>query len=1069
MHGTMQPLSQRRGTHPRLNGWLPEARLAGAIAVAIALASLPGTASARDTTQDTAAGAAAQQAKPAAKAPKSKTGDKAAAGQDEAAKADHAKELAGVVVTGIRASLESAQSLKQNASQIIDSVTATDINALPDRSVTETLQRISGVTVDHFLADDDPDHPAAEGSGVLIRGLPHVASLLNGRESISANNGRSLGFQDVPSELMAGVDVYKNPSAELIEGGIGGTVNLRTRMPFDNPGQVTAFSYGINEGDLAKKSKPSASFLWSNRWKTDSLGEFGALVDVSYSELDTRSDGIQTNPYLLEPADNLGACPCEPTSTNGNVAIPGDINWSQQDMRRRRIGLYGALQWRPTSDLEFSSQFFRSNYNLQWNQHWVQTNESNYYDMVPMPGTTFDYDGNGVFQRGTLVSNAWKGSPSAAPTVVTGWPPLGNTEYYADNRLNTQFTRTTDFSNGFKYNINDHVLLTGDVQLVKSTSNTLDFSVYNQFFMAPAVVDLSGTPSLTLTNPDYAYLPPSASGNPSSLTNPANYYLGAAMDHLEYDYAMERAGRLDLEYNFEDGSWLQYFRVGVRATSRSSHSTNANSNYNWGSISQVWMGSSLYNGGTNDLDWITNVPAWMEQQFTMSNFFRGAKLPNTLWFPSDALLRNYYAAIAPLMSLELPGGSWCPQIYTSGGADCTPGTPMVDNYMSERTQAAYASLYFGNDTALGIPVDGNIGLRFVHTGVDANGSVTYPAASGIQNSTSLTPEQLALFNGETLPINGHGSYHNVLPSLNLRFRFTDDLQLRLAASKAMTRPDISALNSYMKIGASWSSAAAGQQASFAGFTASTGGNPALKPMEANQFDAALEWYFGPTSELYATVFKKDIKNYITTEVHAETIDGQPVAVIGPQNAGNGTVKGFEVGYSQFFDFLPGAFKGLGVQANYTFLQSTKIAGTTSCDPNHGNGSCDSDHVVTNPPLPMAGLSPHAYNFTAMYEYGPWSARAAWSWRGKYLIGPVDSGDTYLPMWNAPSGQLDASVFYHLNKNVQIGVQANNLTNTTQKVLMGPTTYTDGFVDWNLYTRALFQNDRRYELVVRATF
>lgn len=217
---------------------------------------------------------------------------------------------------------------------------------------------------------------------------------------------------------MAGVDAYKNPSAELIEGGIGGTVNLRTRMPFDNPGQVTAFSFGVNEGDLAKKSKP----------------------------------------YLLQDANDLGACPCEPTATDGKVAIPGDINWSQQDMTRRRIGLYSALQWRPTGNLEFSSQFFRSNYNLQWNQHWVQTNESNYYDMVPMPGTTFDYDSNGVFRGGTLVSNAWKGSPSAAPTVVTGWPPLGNTAYYADNRLNTQFTRTTDFSNGFKYNINDHAL-----------------------------------------------------------------------------------------------------------------------------------------------------------------------------------------------------------------------------------------------------------------------------------------------------------------------------------------------------------------------------------------------------------------------------------------------------------------------------------------------------------------------------------------------------------------------------------------------------------------------------------
>jgi len=181
------------------------------------------------------------------------------------------------------------------------------------------------------------------------------------------------------------------------------------------------------------------------------------------------------------------------------------------------------------------------------------------------------------------------------------------------------------------------------------------------------------------------------------------------------------------------------------------------------------------------------------------------------------------------------------------------------------------------------------------------------------------------------------------------------------------------------------------------------------------------------------------------------------------------VKGVEVGYQQFFDFLPGPLKGLGAQANFTFLQSSLIGGTTSCDPNHGNGSCAAGSIVNNPALPMAGLSPHSFNFTAMYENSLWSARLAWSWRSKYLITPEDSGDTYLPMWNAAFGQLDGSVFYHFTKDIQLGLQANNLNRATTHVLMGPTTYTNGFVDPNLYTRAIFQNDRRFELVFRATF
>ncbi|RDS84376.1 TonB-dependent receptor [Dyella psychrodurans] len=1028
----------------------------------MALTYAPTSASAQTASQD---GNTTATAPAPAKTAAGKTDKK----QDPKKDQKDVKNLDGMTVTGIRASLESSQSLKQNATQIVDSVTATDINALPDRSVTETLQRISGVTVDHYLADDDPDHPSAEGSGVLIRGLPYVASLLNGAESFSANNGRALGFEDVPAELMQGVDVYKNPSAELIEGGIGGTVDLRTRMPFDAPDRVIGFSTGVNEGDMAKKSKPSSSFLYSNRWKTENLGEFGALLDVSYSELASRTDGIQVNPYVLEPENHVGNCPCEPTSSMGNVAIPGDINYYEMDMQRRRTGIYGAFQWRPTDNLEFDSRFFRSTYDLQWQEHEVQANEGNYYNMIPVPGTSFGYN-NGVFESGDMVSGSWQGGGTgpAKATLDTGWPPIGGPNYYALTRAQTQFTRTTDWSNTFKYNISDNMIWSGEIQFVKSTANETDFTVYNQFFMPPANLNMgSGTPSLTLlNNTTYAYIP-SNTTNPNSLTNYANYYLGAALDHLEYDYAMERTVRTDLEYNFEDSNWLQYFRVGVRATNHGTYSNNNSSSYNWGYISQDWAGSYK---GPSSLDWANNIPAWMEQQFTFGDFFRGqTKLPSTLVFPSMSLVGNYYGAIAALRSLEMSGG-WCPQVFSeSAGDGCNPGSGMSADYMHETTQAAYASLYFGNDTALGIPFDGNIGLRFVRTSVSANGSVTYPSSGTIQNPAGITPAQMALFNGMTTPINGGYDYHNLLPSLNLRFKLTDDLQLRLAASKAITRPTISQLNSYMVIGTSWSSPGPGQQAQLAGFNATTGGNPNLKPLEANQFDAALEWYFAPTSELYTTLFKKNISNYTTTEVHSQTIDGVPVAVSGPTNAGTGTVKGAEVGYSQFFDFLPSVFKGLGVQANYTFLQSSKIYGTTSCDPNHGNGSCSANDVVTNPGLPMQGLSPHNYNITGIYEYGDWSARLAWSWRSRYLITPVDSGDTYLPMWNAASGQLDASIFYHINKNMQVGLQMNNLTNTVQKVLMGPTTYINGYVDTNLYTRALFMTDRRYELVFRANF
>ena len=191
--------------------------------------------------------------------------------QDGVKKDDQATNT--VVVVGQRAALESAAARKRSADEIVDSIVGDDIGKLPDKSVTEVLQRVVGVSIDRTLNRIDPqqgvgdgvNHYAAEGTGVSIRGLSYVRSELNGRDSFSANGGRSLSFEDVPPELMAGVDVYKNPSAEQIEGGIGGLVNLRTAMPFDYPGQKFSISASEGYSTLAGKTSPKVSDLYSNR------------------------------------------------------------------------------------------------------------------------------------------------------------------------------------------------------------------------------------------------------------------------------------------------------------------------------------------------------------------------------------------------------------------------------------------------------------------------------------------------------------------------------------------------------------------------------------------------------------------------------------------------------------------------------------------------------------------------------------------------------------------------------------------------------------------------------------
>ncbi|MEG8058001.1 TonB-dependent receptor plug domain-containing protein [Sphingomonas sp. 22L2VL55-3] len=163
---------------------------------------------------------------------------------------------------------------------------------MPDRSVTEALQRVPGVSISHFSAGVDPDHFSTEGSGVVVRGLTYTRSEINGRDSFSANNGRGLSFADVPSELLGGVDVFKSPSADMIEGGIAGTVNLRTRLPFDSTGLSLGGTLENNYGDFVKKSSPTVSVLASDRWHTG-IGQFGLLGSFVRSQVRSRADSVQ--------------------------------------------------------------------------------------------------------------------------------------------------------------------------------------------------------------------------------------------------------------------------------------------------------------------------------------------------------------------------------------------------------------------------------------------------------------------------------------------------------------------------------------------------------------------------------------------------------------------------------------------------------------------------------------------------------------------------------------------------------------------------------------------------------
>lgn len=257
------------------------------------------------------------------------------AGSPASALADD--ELEPVVIVGQRAGLATAQDIKRDSMEIVDSVVADDINKLPDLNVTDALSRVTGVQI---LRD------RGEGVGVAIRGLTQMETLLNGREFFTAGSGRTLDFADIPAEMPAGIDVYKTVSANRIEGGVGGTIDLRTHRPFDFAGRQLLGSARVIRGDLVDDEEPQFSTLLSNRWQTGGHGEFGALLNVAYQRRawreDQKSAGSPTARTDLIAGQTLTAAngTSETSSLGYRVRTGGDL----------------VLQWRPSDRLELYAE-----------------------------------------------------------------------------------------------------------------------------------------------------------------------------------------------------------------------------------------------------------------------------------------------------------------------------------------------------------------------------------------------------------------------------------------------------------------------------------------------------------------------------------------------------------------------------------------------------------------------------------------------------------------------------------------------------------------------------------------
>ncbi|MCI4589494.1 TonB-dependent receptor [Sphingobium sp. BYY-5] len=946
-----------------------------------------------------------------------------------------------IVVTGRREALQKAEERKRRSETVIDSIVADDAGKLPDNSITEVLQRVSGVTIVRFAALNDPDHYSVEGSGIQVRGMTGVASRLNGRDIFSANGGRSIQFADVTPELMAAVDVYKGSTADLIEGGTGGQIDLRTKVPFDFDGNWHVAATGdVSMGDLARKTDPSGSILITKRWSTP-IGEIGVLGDVAYSRLSSNSHFFRVEPYFRT---RIG---------NEDYYIPGGYTYGEEQFQRKRTGIYGAIQWAPSDSLTFTGTFFQSRYRNKSGDWGAQVSSQS----LSVDPTVSQFDENNM-----LIS-----TPSMFTRDPQTFLPAGSLNSGGNKGAYASNTRTRDYSLSFDWSPDNSPLsIKGAIQRVDSAQifNRMDL-FRDVAFPDGYGFDLSGDlPVVSLP-----------AGSQVALSDPANYFWSASMPHNEDNKGRLNSANLDLEYKFED-SFFRSVKFGGRYAKRTER--DLGNGYNWAALGRGWNVDP-------QLTFANAAPGDVEMH-AFKNFFHGsASLPANLMFPTDELARRFDrrqlttsppAGFCTGMENNCSAAGPLPQTGYGGGAGIrAPGFVLPGDRVDNMTQttAGYALVRFGEERS----ISGNVGVRAVRIKNEGSGFITQNATTFIRNGETLSLGE------QFIPRGGKATFTRFLPSINIDYEPAQDMKIRFGYNITLDLPSFQALRASGSVGVETTTNPASTPDNnlpnlFTNFTASTG-NPLLKPTMSNNFDLSFEYYPKAGTSFHFAPFYKRITNLpiysltqrqvtvVFTDGRSENVNAAASDYVNSTRAA--TVKGFEIGGRMFLDMLPGWLSGFGFEGNYTFLDSK----------NPGDIYRDINGVVRND-VPLVGLSKHNFNATLLYERNVISARIAYSWRSKYLQTTNSNGTnpTY-PFYSAPGsstpvqialpvygdvyGQLEAGVRFKVTENFSFGIQGTNLTNSTQRTLMG------GYPGGQLKGRSWFQSDRRISTGINLAF
>ena len=1015
-----------------------------------------------------------------------------------------------IEVSGIKGSIFSAQNLKRYADTVKDVITASDIGALPDKSVTEALQRVPGVTIERFASSDDPKHYADEGTGVLVRGLDRVRSEVNGRDAFSANSSGGLSYEDFPAELLGAVEVVKNQTADLTAGGVAGTVNLITRKPFDSTEQLISFNAKANYGDFREETTPSFSALFSDNWETQA-GKFGFLIAASSSEYKTRGDGVGLGNYhsrgdsFVPTLDQWGGITgVDPNSPVDGPALPGQpagstwhvpvaIHMSTAENDRKRKGLTTSFQWANSDDTIIATvEHIRSKASLEWNERQLGQAAQGFKGFMGSSQNWQDDSENGYPL--TVDDNF------VTSGIVLGVSP--ETPFFYRSRWNHNENTVEDTSFNLKLKPTDRLSMEFDYQHVDSEKVVHNYSMSAQtrgnhvHAVLPYYLDTRGSrPSVEFLSNNI--LTAGWSPNEDWDGPVPNTFLGSGMEQEEHNTAKANSYKLDFKYEL-DGSFTS---VQAGAYYSDKDLTVRDTAYEgWSAIGTPWIQADRNAAAA------INRPELFER-VDFSDYYHGQVLQgdvNSFLFPSMDLVKNY----ADSLRQGCQDG-WHNATNSAANNGVCSGTYVPYEDKPNRVEGPFAAhnisstnekrseFYVRADfdfLVQDLPVVGNVGLRYVNYQLESTGAFVQPMEiKRGEPGTSLNevmqqPEYKRYYDiatGESTLSTVEGTdYSTVLPSFNFSVALTDDVVIRFGASKALYFPNLIDTRNINIVNLDYTRRLQTPGTDYDEVNnpvvalddielTALSGNPNLKPEKSINTDLSAEWYFAPAGYVTVGLFHKRLDDIIRSRAFDlnANFNGEDYAIsaYGPANTGSGTIRGAEFAYSQFYDMLPGAWSGLGLQFNYTYIDQNGLedpnevsTGTLGFDEN-GNPITDNRNTFrVFSGLPLQGYSDQNMNIVGMYEYENISFRLAYTWRSEYLL-TLRESEEYVPAYVKPAGMMDASIYYTLNEHWKIGFEASNLLDTETK--------TEYQMDQaGTRTDALsFTTDRMYALSVRATF